>query len=111
MEGREFCLDFLEGNCLMNIKCKFAHVIMKEKEEFLKTKKQKPMVIEENEQTYTMFEPSVGSRKWLTKCRDCEKAHYFYYNIRKGSLESMYCRHCVDKYKDQIKETFEEDFM
>jgi hypothetical protein len=110
METREFCVDFVKGKCYNNLSCKYAHVIMKDKESFLNTYKEIGIKPTNEEQDFKLYDPPVGSRRWMTKCRDCEVMHYFDYHIRKGSLESLYCRKCVDKYKEQIKENFNEDF-
>jgi hypothetical protein len=110
METREFCLDFLKGKCLNNLSCKYAHIIMNDKEAFLNSY-QVDFLKQKEDQEFTLFDPPVGSRRWMTKCKECESMHYFDYHIRRGSIESMYCRRCVGKYTEQIKETFEEEFM
>ena len=109
MERRDFCLEFLEGKCLNNPKCKFAHIIVKDKEKFLKSQKYFVKNQSVQEQDFKLYEPPVGNRKWITNCRDCSSIHHFDYHIRKGTIESMYCKLCINKYTDDFKE--EEEFM
>ena len=121
MERREICINFIKGLCKDGINCLFAHVLVPDREMFLKTHEERVKENNSNSnskthmdnnkpsQIFTLFEPSVGSRRWMTSCQDCEKGHSFDYNIVKGSLESLYCNKCIDKYYTQKK--VDENFM
>lgn len=100
MEKREFCIDFIKGSCEQKGACKYAHVIVQDKEVYLKTFETNKaansgVMFNENEDfvpKFTLLDPKNGGKKrWMTKCKECSKGFYFDYEIERGSPESLYC--------------------
>jgi hypothetical protein len=98
MERRDFCLDFIKGHCPDQILCKFAHVIVPDKESYLKqyeANKYKFETVEIEGQTFTLFEQMAGKKRWMTKCKGCQKGHHFEFDIDKESREAQFCKICI----------------
>ncbi len=116
MEKREFCIDFIKGSCELKGNCKYAHVIVPEKEVFLKTyetKKNMKVIGKDDEEvkmpTFTLIDSKNGTtKKWLSTCITCAKGHYFAFEIERGSPESLYCTNCIGGY---YQKTYKDSFM
>jgi hypothetical protein len=107
MERRDFCLEFIKGHCLDKINCKYAHVIVPDKQGYLSKIESKEIdckLIEKyGDQVFQIYQPSKDKKKWLTKCKCCEKGFTFDFEIERGSKQSLYCPVCIDKVEEDIE--------
>lgn len=104
MEKRDYCINYVKGICEMKENCKFAHIIVEDKEIFLK--------LHESRKAYNngmkpeadpFFQPSFnavptksGNNKILSKCQGCGKGFVFdEKEISKGELRSITCFNCL----------------
>lgn len=111
MERRDFCLNFIKGHCPDKIKCKYAHVIVPDRQAYLSKFDSNQtdamngnLLIEKyGDQVFKLYEPTKHKKKWLTKCLLCERGHTFEYEIQRGSKESKYCHVCIDKVEENVE--------
>jgi hypothetical protein len=102
MEKRDFCIDFLKGNCDQKINCKFAHIIVPDPETFAKTYDSRKMLLKNDDGTttekkWTLMGTGTLNEKWMTSCDDCNKGFFFSSSIEKGTIESLVCSNCLKK--------------
>jgi hypothetical protein len=104
MEKRDYCLDYIRGNC-DDLKCKFGHVIVDNKEEFLKKHEQKVRIrispVQEFKPSFSEIKRSNESdskptANVISKCTKCQKG--FLVNkdlVERGDPSSIKCKECL----------------
>jgi hypothetical protein len=102
MEKRELCMNFLKGCCEDSYKCKYGHIIVPDKDNYIK-------LHEATKTFYTIsgkqYEPSAITRIagkngviLMTKCVVCGKGMVLNESkVEIGTPQSMFCQDCFSK--------------
>jgi hypothetical protein len=101
MEKREYCFDYIRGNC-DNLKCHYGHVIVKNKEEFFLKKHEQRIRVNISE--VREYKPSFAdiqtknntSKKKISKCVICQRGFLVSQDlIESGDPASLKCGNCL----------------
>jgi hypothetical protein len=102
MEKRDICFDYIRGEC-NNYKCQYGHVIVNNKEEFLKKHADRIRV---RFTTSVEYEPSFmeihsisdnrAIEKVISKCIKCQKGFLVAKDkILSGDIKGKKCKDCL----------------
>jgi hypothetical protein len=101
MEKRDYCFDYIRGSC-DNLKCQYGHVIVHNKEEFLKKHEHriKGRIGEVKEHTPSFTEiqskSNPTSNKKISKCVRCQRGFLVCEElIERGDPSSIKCDNCI----------------
>lgn len=112
MEKRDMCIKFLKSECDLRENCKYGHIIVPDKEVYLKMFESKLInngMIDNYDLDirFTTIIDKSGKSIVMSKCQICEKGISFDENkIKKGELQSYTCADCI--IDSQIKKTHRE---
>jgi hypothetical protein len=102
MEKRDFCIDFLKGACEQREKCRYGHIIVPDRETFLKTYdstggKMGSLVSNDHKvPTYTEMNTKNGKKTIIATCQTCGKGFFFDAGkVAQGEPASLYCKTCL----------------
>jgi hypothetical protein len=101
MEKRDYCFDYIREGC-NNQNCQFSHVIVKNKEEFLRKHAHRIRIRVEPVREYKpQFEEiktntNNSTRKQISKCVICQKGFIVSeILVLQGDLASIRCGACL----------------
>jgi hypothetical protein len=102
MEKRDYCFDYIRDKC-ENLKCQYSHVIVENKEEFLKKHEDRIRVrLEVKEYNPSFVEVKTNTvtsdKKKISKCVLCQKGFLVSERlIEIGDPSSIKCEACLKK--------------
>jgi hypothetical protein len=118
MEKRDICLDFLREKCDKKENCKYGHVIMDNKEDYikfyedttvidakiketiLKLSKDEPLIgLEDYKGSFNTMPEKNGRIPIMSKCFKCQKGFRFYRDEVQclGEPRSITCDKCLEE--------------